>query len=296
MRFGSAWALCEPYGSAGFVTRFVDRDGIVGARFFEELAEKLGAKLQAAPPGAGVVASLDQLASAHFRPADVHPRVRQVYERTSAVTFIAKRIRFSPLGRIANTVFNRLFAGPMQQLDVPLDPAQLPQAMRSDVSLLDLDRDGQPDYRIWLRRFTNPERVFYLGAMRVRTEDAVEGRQSYLDVVLPMVGWNLTVVFRPINVEGGGLSLRSWGPEGSGSGIYIVVPAAGSYSMAPFIGLTEEIRVGVDTDRAGELVVSGTHHTWWCGMTSYVLDYTILPEGAGSSPGKTARRAGRRPA
>jgi hypothetical protein len=86
MRSGRSWVLWEPYGEPKFVSPFEDHDGVVGRRFFHDWAERHGGDLQPGPAGAGIVGSLDELASDAFDPGQVHPLVREVYEHTSIVS------------------------------------------------------------------------------------------------------------------------------------------------------------------------------------------------------------------
>lgn len=271
MRFGRTWAVFEPYGQPRFVTHFEDRDGVVGRHFFAEWAARHDAKLTPAP-GAGNVEKLEELDSDHFAAKHVHPLVRHVFERTSATDFDAKEPTWSLGGWLWHLLYNRLIARGMQQLDVPVDPGTLPRRLINFISLLDVDRDGKPDFRIWVRIYEGLERVFYAGAEFTYTLEGPEGTQSYLVVVLPLFGANITVVFQPRNLPNGGMSLETHVDGSYEAGMYLILPGERSYCMLPAFGMREEIRVTPSTDPArGE----GLHTTRWLSFLQYQIPYEL---------------------
>jgi len=293
MRFGRAWAFLHPYGDPPFATHFEDRDGVVGRRFFRDLAEETGAELQDAP-GAGIVASLDDLAHEGFDPGKVDPVVREIYEHTSATSFHAQQIDWQWYGWAWHFLYNRFVARGMRQLNVPIDEGFLPRKMTSSVGLLDEDRDGSPDYRIWVRIFQGADQLFYVGAVKTHEQDGPRGRQAYLDVVLPLFHSNLAVVFEPVNVDGGGLLLRTRHPNSYHGGMYLVFPGGRRFSMMPAWGVHEEIKVEPMMDREGNQYVRGTHENWWMGLHTYTLYYELhRTNAADATMGRAhVRRAG----
>jgi hypothetical protein len=266
----------EEYGQREFVTPFEDLDGVVGRRFYTEWARAHGGKVRKAPRGSGILASLDDLASDAFDPSAVHPRVRDLYEHTSLVKFIARSIHMTWLGWIFHYPYNKLIARGMQQLDVPLDPGLLPRRITSDVYFYDKDGDGDVDWRIWLRGYDGMDRFFYICTVHTHRLDGARGSQAYLDVNLPLWQACLSVVFQPVNLPGGGLTLRTRVPGSYDAGMYVVFPGARRFSMMPGLGLHEEIRVAPRVDASGTESVDGLHITSWGPWTMYTIPY-LLP-------------------
>jgi hypothetical protein len=274
MRSGS-WALWEPYGEPEFVTPFEDLDGYVGRKFFSDWAASHGGTLRAAPAGAGILESLDELRSDCFDPAEVHPFVREVYEHTTLIKFLAERMRMTWLGWIFHYPYNRLVARQMQQLDLPLDADFLPRRITSEVSLLDADADGVTDWRVWVRGYENSERIFYVGTVKTHRKDGPRGSQVYLDVNLPLWMACISVVFQPVNLPNGGLSLTTRTAGSYDAGMYLVLPNATRFSMLPIPGMHEEIRVSPQVGPDGTESVAGMHITSLYQWTMYTIPYTL---------------------
>jgi hypothetical protein len=293
IRFGRSWAVLEPYGDPPFVTRFADRDGVVGRRFFAEWARGRRGRLTRAPAGAGILGSLDELTSDRFDAGEVHPLVRDVYERTSLMDFVAGRAVFSWHGWLWHFVYNRLVARGMQQLDVPIDPGLLPGRLETEIALLDEDRDGRPDHRIWIRSYGGTTRIFYVGAVDTHRRRGARGGEAYLDVVLPLWHANLTVVFQPLNLPHGGLALTTQPPFASDAGLYVVVPGARRFAMMPGLGMHEEIRVEPHRDRDGREWVAGMHSTTLGPLSMYRIPYTLARAAAAIAAAEVAAQATR---
>lgn len=268
-------ALFQPLVTPPWVTRFEDRDGTVGERFFEELAREQNMGLRRAPPGSGIVDAADQeWAADSFRPSELKPIVREVYERTTALEFVAKRIDWTRIGKIRRFLFLKASLATQQQLQIPKDSRELPQVMKSEVGLLDKDRDGLTDHRVWLRYFERSGKLYYVAAVSTHKTKGPDGEQSYLDVILPLWRRNLAAVFQPRNLDGGGLTLRTHEPGSYDSGLYLVIPGRRRYFMMPFFGIREEIRLEPGKDEQGEFV-EGTHTNWWRNSLTFTFRYTL---------------------
>jgi hypothetical protein len=275
MRLGSSWAFFEPYGEPPFVTPFADRDGVVGRRFFSDWVLEHRGTLTKAPPGTGIVASLDTLTSDHFDAGEVHPLVREVYEHTTAIDFLAAKAVFTWYGWLWHVLYNRLIARGMQQLDVPVDPRLLPRRLESEISLLDEDRDGREDRRVWVRSYAGTDRIFYVGAVHTHRREIPGATNAYLDVVLPLWRANLAVVFQPVNLQHGGLALATRRPYRGDAGIHLVFPGRRRYSMMPGLGMHEEIRLTPRADPDGHEWIEGLHRTTWRSLEMYRIPYTL---------------------
>jgi len=290
MRIGISWALSEPYGQLRFVTPFEDLDGVVGRQFYTDWVKVHGGKVRKAPRGAGIVASLDELASDAFDPSAVHPLVRELYEHTSLVEFVAKDIHLTWLGWLFHFPYNKLVARGMQQLDLPIDPGLLPHRITSEVSFFDKDGDGDVDWRIWLRGYAGMDRFLYIGTVHTHRTEGAQGSQAYLDVNLPLWRACMSVVFQPVNLPGGGLSLRTRVPGSYQAGMYVVFPGPRRFSMMPSLGWHEEIRVQPHVDLNGEESVKGLHITSWGAWNMYKIHYDIPRPDAVSSRGHAPDR------
>ena len=285
MRLGKLFAFGEPYRAPGFLSPFEDRDGFVGRHFFAEWAAVHGGRLVPAPAGAGLVESLDALASDSFHPKLVCPLVRRVYEHTTATDFETGEPDWSFPGYVWHFLYNRLVARGMEQLDAPVDDALLPGRIKSFISLLDVDRDGRFDYRIWVRIYEAAKRTFYVGATFTYQRAGPRGTQSYLVVVMPLWNASFTVVFQPVNLPDGGLSLRSREPGSYEAGLYLVFPGRDRYGLLPALGMHEEIRLVPGRDAGGREIVRGHHFNWWLFLRSYTIPYVLRPSGEGPPEG-----------
>ncbi|MGH7286899.1 MAG: hypothetical protein ACREI8_02655 [Myxococcota bacterium] len=274
MRLGNLFAFGEPYRSPSFLSPFEDRDGLVGQHFFEEWAAEKGGHLIRAPSDAGIVESLDELASEAFDPKLVHPLVRHVYEHTMATEFEAGEPDWTPLGFVWHFLYNRFVARGMEQLNAPVDDDSLPGRIKSFISLLDVDRDGRFDYRIWVRIYEAAKRIFYVGATFTYRRTGPRGSQSYLVVVLPLWNASFTVVFQPVNLPRGGLALRTREVGSYEAGIYLVFPGRDRYSLLPGFGIHEEIRLEPSRQNGRE-IVRGLHLNWWLFLRSYTIPYVL---------------------
>jgi hypothetical protein len=271
------------------VTRLEDPDGLVGRHYFRDLARARGAALSAGQPGTGILRSVAELTSDHFDPGKLAPEVRDVWERTTSLEFRALAMAWNPRRKWLEPVV-RWISRAMQQIDVP-EEEFLPNTIASHVSIMDEDRDGKPDYRVWLR--TLEDRVFYVGAVFTHTCDGPNGRESYLDVILPVFQGNVAVVFQPFNRDDGGLCVRTHVPGSYDAGCHLIFPGPRRYWMAPFFGIHEEIRIVPKRDPEGTL--EAVHETTWRGGNVFKLSYELRPAGGGGQPiARTSARGRRR--
>jgi hypothetical protein len=288
---GRSWAFFRPYRVPPFVTRLEDRDGVVGRHYFRDLAEEKGAELRDVTRGTGIIGSLDELKSRDFDPGKLSALVRMVWENTTSLEFSAVKLKWSPWMKPLAPLY-RLIGRSMRQLTVP-DEDLLPSVIKSRVSVMDVDRNGETDYRVWLR--TVDRDVYYVGAVFTHKCDGSRGVESYLDVVLPLFRSNVAFVFQPSNLDHGGVCFRTGMPGSYDAGAYLIIPGPRRYWMAPFFGLQEEIRV-VEKNHAGTPVLEATHLTSWLGFPSFTLTYVLRPaRGGAGSIGRTRARSRRRP-
>lgn len=75
-----------PANDLPFVVPREARSRYVGTGYFRELADVMGGRYEPDAADAGIVAAVDELASADFDPAGVDPLVREFYEHTTRFT------------------------------------------------------------------------------------------------------------------------------------------------------------------------------------------------------------------
>lgn len=253
----------------------MDRDGVVGRSFFEEHASTTGARFVAAPPGAGFLASMDELASDHFQPEKLDPLVRAVWEETTTLVFDLVGSHWGSFARPFKPLLLLLARG-MKQLVVP-EVGDAVHEMENSVFLMDADRNMDEEYRVWVR--THRGEIFYAGAVFSHHTRDRGADQSYLDVILPLYRANAPIVFQPFNVNGGGLVVRTHHRGSFDAGCHLVIPGRRRYWMAPFFGIREEIELtphGEGT-KAGVRAVAKTRWLWF---ESFTLTYWIVRRSA----------------
>lgn len=281
-----SWAFFRPYRVPPFVTKLEDPDGVIDRYYFKDLATANGAELRAGEPGTGIIASVDALKSDHFDPGKLHPLVRAVWEETTALEFRAEKLTWNPWMKPLAPLY-RWIGRAMRQLEVP-DERALPEEIKSRVSVMDVDRDGHTDYRVWLR--TVDDNVYYVGAVFTHLCDGPRGTESYLDVILPLFRSNAAFVFQPTNFGVDGLCVRTGMSPSYEAGSYLIIPGASRYWMTPFFGLHEEIRV-VPKQRDGSDYLEATHLTTFGPWLSFTLSYELhRKQGSGSPIQRTRAR------
>src|SRR5262245_25989589 len=134
MRLGKHWALFEKLGAPPFVTTFTDPDGEVGIEFFDEWAKLNGWQIGPEEATPGLFDRLDDLQCDAFDATAVHPLVRELYERTTTVSFVAQRPLWTPIGWAMHAFYNRLIAHHMRQLNAPLKAPWFPTEIKSRIT------------------------------------------------------------------------------------------------------------------------------------------------------------------
>src|SRR5688572_12438468 len=110
MRLGKHWAFFETLGAPDYVTTFTDPDGEVGLQFFDDWTARHGWSIGPETATPGLFDTLDDLQCDAFDATAPHPLVRELYERTTTVSFVAERPLWTPLGWVMHRVYNRAIA------------------------------------------------------------------------------------------------------------------------------------------------------------------------------------------
>lgn len=249
-----------------FAQPLADADGKIGRGFPSEYEEASGARLD---PGQALIPDFDRLRSGDFSPEHVHPLIRSFYQETADFKLSVRggwRFPFTLTKRLYGSVADRV-----QQLVVPdLEPG-LEYEMKSQFWLVDHDRDGVYDFRLWLREMKQTREVFYVAGVF----DFVLDGHSYLGLAFPLWRANLAVVLRCLNLPDGGFSLDTRGGSAEWAGSYLVIPSRGGrFSMARLPGSHERFRF--EARRAGSTpYIEGTHAALFQGREALVLRYCL---------------------
>jgi len=218
---------------------------------------------------------MEDIRSARFDPALVHPLIREFYEHTSTFR-LDITIDWNPVVKPFGWLYRVLLARQMRQLTIPLDQKTL-AGLDSWLDAIDLQHDGKPDFRIWVRVDKDSRVPVYVGAYR-NYKSAVDGYYaSYVSVCFPIPGGNMTTVLVPLNYEGDGFMLRTRDRRSTESGVYLLLPHKQSFSMIPALGLSEQFRLKADNEEE----IGVMHECFWLGIRAFTMHYRITRENPG---------------
>lgn len=292
MRLGKHWAIFEPLGTPPFVTTFTDPDGVVGIEFFDDWAARNGWTIGPEELTAGLFDRIDQLHCDAFDAAAVHGLVRELYERTTTVSFVAQRPLWEPVGWLMHAFYNKVIAHRMRQLNAPLVEAWFPTEIKSRITPVRPSPHRDPRHRAWVRTYVNAHDhengIFYTAGVSHHETSGWGGSQRYLVAVLPLKWASMTVVFQPENLPHGGFAIDTVHAGSYDAGTYLVLPGRHLYAMMPAF-VRDQIRLHVRWDEGGEYL-EGTHKTWGFGIQGYTIPYTIRSRDPRQFPPRPAPR------
>jgi hypothetical protein len=255
-----------------FVVPLEARTRYVGTGYVQALADVLGGTYVRDARDVGIVASLDELAGPDFDPGAVHPRVREFYEHTTRFT-----LDITPAWRQwvrpGYLLYRTLVARPLGQANVPMNQREALRGVRSRIDTIDVDGDGVPEVRGWIRSFADTDAPIYVG---IYTTYRHEGR-GYVSVGFPLPQASFTATLAPRARDGGGLRLTSRSHL-SHPGHYLtyVDPATRELTALAVHGFAEELDVFVDrSGSAGDGELRAEHAFWLFGRPFLVLHYRI---------------------
>ncbi|WP_406692163.1 hypothetical protein REH65_09510 [Saccharopolyspora sp. ID03-671] len=203
----------------------------------------------------GLLADMSELDGPDFRAADLHPDVRDFYERTSRWR-MEVWTQWNPVFQPGGEVVSRLFGRRVQQLALPTRPLDVARGMDSKVVPV-LDPGGTRRAAAWIRTLRSTGEYVYSGHYATRT---LPGRRSpSVHVAFPLESGNVQVFLRPVALPGGGLELRSPAGAFGQDGAYAVV-ADGGRTFAARIPIHETFHVFVDNE--GTLRTDHALHLW----------------------------------
>lgn len=275
-RLGMRWiALGAPYAWYGFAKPIEDHDLRVGRDFFRQYARRVHAAFDAEKKDAGLITreAFGALRCKRgFNPEKVAPVIRDFYEHTSAYA-LKLSVHWNPLIQPLGLLYHWLLANHLDQLNVPPLDTDTMQDVESHVEFVDVDHDGHPDLRCWVRVVKRSNVLFYVGAFYTY-KSTVGGRETaYLSGTFPLSWSNLTVALKVDNLPGGGLLLSSRHGGATEAGSYLLVPHRSSFSMMPALGLAETFHfLPVEGDATRCKVI---HDEYWLGIHAFRLTYDI---------------------
>jgi hypothetical protein len=263
-------AFGAPYPWFGFATRFRDADDIVGTTFFQEFAKAVNAGFVDHVKDAGLMNSMDDIGSKSFDPSLVHPLIREFYEHTARFE-LAIKVKWNPLIRPFGKLYRKLIADRLKQLVIPFDNLSV-EGLDSWLQFVDLDRDGIPEFRCWIRVLRETQTPVYVGAYRTFQSEIDGTKRGYVSVAFPLPGGNMTTVLAPSNLDGNGFQLSTRTPKSTETGVYLIIPHGNSFTMVPAFGLSERFHLHPDE---GANAIDVTHTCFWLRIWAFEMTYRI---------------------
>lgn len=268
---------------ARYVVPFAEVTGYVGVDYLERYALNVGATFTRNPEDIGILESLDLLRGPSFEPDMTHPLVREFYEHTSRFT-LSIIPQWRPWMRLPYRVYRRTVARPLGQANAPFEIEEVQRGVVSWIDTIDVDGDGRPDFRAWIRAYRDGEPL-YIGIYTVQEVEGV----PYVAVGFPLPTANFTATLLPSNHLGDGLRLRSHA-DAIHAGHYLsFIEPTGELTTLQLRAFGEEIDVFVID---GELKTE--HRFTLAGSVFLVLHYEISRIGPQSRPEVPIRPIGSR--
>jgi hypothetical protein len=249
-----------------FVVPREARSRYVGTGYFRELADVLGGRYEADATDAGIVAAVDELASADFDPAGIDPLVREFYEHTTRFTLdiVPEWRRWVRPGYL---LYRSFVARPLGQANVPMNQRETQRGIRSRIDTITSADTGAISVRGWIRSFADTDEPIYVG---VYTTYRHAGR-GYVSVGFPLPQASFSATLLPRARTGGGLILTSKSQLDQPGHYFAYIDAATrDMTVLAVRGFAEQLDVYV---RDGEL--RAEHAFAVFGLPFLVLHYRI---------------------
>ncbi len=260
----AAWAILDPMQSPEMTSFSRLRSGWhVGPSFLKVKAPSAGG----AQPPVGIVDDIADYDGDGFLAEEVHPDVREFYERTASfdlqVTAVYAR-GFRALGGAYHVISSRI-----EQMNVP-GPTGDSEPVESAIVSVSEGRDGRRGVRGWIRTYRRDGRAVYVAAY---AETRIENR-TFMNIAFPLPGGNLTSVLAITNhpLHPGGVILTTKPDTRRGpQGVYFANP------LLPLrLPINETIAVWPSGSRAATgPQAEARHDIWIIGRAALTLQYTI---------------------
>jgi hypothetical protein len=246
-------------GDVPFVVPLVESQGYVGVDYLRRYADSVGAVFSRNPPDIGIVDSIDLFSGPLFDPELVSPLIQEFYEHTSRFS-LSIEPTWRWWMRLPYRIYRDTIARPLGQANAPFEIDEVQRGVVSWIDTIDVDQDGSPDFRAWVRAYKDTNEPLYVG---IYTTIQHQGT-GYVSVGFPLPSGSFTATLLPSNNRGDGLLLSSRAGEFQGHYLSIVESETGAITVAKLNSFAEEIDVYV-TD--GELL---TDHRFFLGGIEFM--------------------------
>ncbi len=258
-----------PAADLPFVVPLESRTRFVGTDYMRSLADVLGGVYRRDVADVGIVPSLDDLAGPEFDPTAVDPLVRESYEHTTRYTLDINP-EWRQWVRPGYLLYRTIVARPLGQANVPMNQREAVRGVRSRIDTIDVDDNGVPDVRGWIRSFADTDAPIYVGVYTTYRHE----ERGYVSVGFPLPQASFTATLAPRARAGGGLTLTSRSDLAhAGHYLAYIDPDTRELTALAVRGFAEELDVYV---ARGEL--RAEHAFWVFGFPFLVLHYRIKPK------------------
>jgi hypothetical protein len=248
-----------------FVVPLIERQGYVGVDYLRRHADRLGATFTHSPPDIGIVDSFDDLAGPGFDPGQTHALVREFYEHTTRFA-LAIVPEWRVWMRLPYLLYREIVAKPLGQANAPFNLEEVQRGVVSWIDTIDVDDDGIPDFRAWVRAYRDTSEPLYVGIYTlVQNSDT-----AYVSVGFPLPSGSFTATLMPAHFRQSGLLLSSRRGDFQGHYLSIVDPETEAISVARLESFHEEIEVYVEHDE-----LRTDHRFFLGGLEFMALHYEI---------------------
>ena len=276
------WGLKFPWFP--YATAFRLSRDVIDADFFVRLAAAVRGQILKPGGAAGLVDNFASFKASGFDPARIAPVIAAFYEETSTFTLGVDanpnlRTWLRPLARAFQRHLSRARA-----LELPPDLGEgVFSPLASSVELIDVDLDGTPDYRAWVRVSRQTGRPMIVGSYKFY-KSTTEGREyAHIASTVPLPRGNLTWVFALSNGPDGEL-LNSTANRGSrDAGIYWLLPQDETFAMLRIPTLNETIELRPTKDGSG---VDARLETRFLGQSLATVNFKARRWGEGLEPAR----------
>lgn len=233
-------------------------------------AALLGGSVARGRAEAGLLCDMAELDGPGFTVAQVHPLIRDFYERTSGWR-MEVWVGWSPVFWPGGELVSRLFGRRLDQLALPTRPLEVARGMDSDVSLI-LDGEGLQRAACWTRTVRGTGYKAFSGSYSTRLLPGAQRRSVH--AAFPLESGNVQVFLRPEHGPDGSLFLHSHGGTFGEDGAYVVAEDK-DVAYAARAPLRETFHLYVDT----EDVLRADHELRLWSATAVRLHYKLEPVG-----------------
>lgn len=249
---------------------------VISDQFFQDLAHKENLEIRENEPNTGLLETVDALELSEDEKRLLHPKVADLYERTSHYDFEVWSEWcgfFRPFGWLLSVIFSKR----LQQLNLPLSALQSAKGIKSTIVKLVDPQSQEAKWTVWYRILKSTRHVIYSGVYTTCSLPNRPGR--CLKVVFPLPNGNATVIMRHEVLPNGALKLSSDGKAFGDNGFYFTLTNHKGKSWARFVSSMHEwITVYVDEEQ----VLRADHNLHFYGLPFLNLHYKMT-EKSGSS-------------